>query len=167
MEDVLSKLLSLLLRKTAPFDKDEAFDVLIELKAMARFNTHHAKLPYFQAVFQALKDKTSASPGRFKKYLAALLGDKHQERVLDVMAKVDKSVQRSAPALRRPLQTPAPNQGYRGSFSSVQYFYCQIYSLTQVLQNSSSLTVQARTLNLHYEAELVFSPRMRIMCMWS
>ena len=56
--DVLSKLLSLLWRKNPPFDKDEAFDVLIELKAVAR-SSNHAKLPYFQAVFQGLKDKTS------------------------------------------------------------------------------------------------------------
>ena len=73
---------------------------------MAR-SPNHAKLPYFQAVFQALKDKTSASPDKFRKYLAALLGDKHQERVLEVMSKVDKSVRRSAPPLPRPSQTPA------------------------------------------------------------
>ena len=60
VEDVLSKLVSLPLRKNPPFDKDEAFDVLIEPKAVAR-SSNHAKLPYFQAVFQALKDKTSAS----------------------------------------------------------------------------------------------------------
>ena len=34
--DVLSKLSSLLVRKNPPFDKDEAFDVLIELKVVAR-----------------------------------------------------------------------------------------------------------------------------------
>ena len=53
VEDVLSKLSSLLVRKNPPFDKDEAFDVLIELKAVAR-SSNHTKLPYFQAVFQAL-----------------------------------------------------------------------------------------------------------------
>ena len=107
VEDVLSKLLSLLVRKNPPFDKDVAFDVLFELKAVAR-SPNHAKLPYFQAVFQALKDKTSASPDKFRKYLATLLGDKHQERVLEVMSKVDKSVRRSAPPLPRPSETPAP-----------------------------------------------------------
>jgi len=119
VEDVLSKLSFLLVRKNPPFDKDEAFDVLIELKAVAR-SSNHARLFYFQA----LKDKTLASPDQFRKYLAARLGDKHQERVLDVMSKVDKSVRRSAPPLPRPSQTPAPNRGYRGSFSSVQCFYC-------------------------------------------
>ena len=59
VEDVLSKLASLLLRKNPSFDKDEAFDVLIELKAVAR-SSSHAKLPYSRAVFQALKDTTSA-----------------------------------------------------------------------------------------------------------
>ena len=39
------------------------------------------------------------------------------------MSKVDKSVRRSTPPLPRPSQTPAPNRGYRGSFSSVQCFY--------------------------------------------
>lgn len=57
VEDVLSKLSSLLLRKNPPFDKDEAFDVLIELKAVAH-SSNHRKLPYFQAVFQTLKDSS-------------------------------------------------------------------------------------------------------------
>ena len=136
---------------------------------MAR-SSNHAELPYFQAVFQALKDKTSAPPDQFRKYLAALLGDKYQERVLDVMSKVDKSVRRSASALPRPSQFPAPNQGYRGAFSSFQSFYCgklgHIQSrcfkrlsdlrLNAGLQNGSSQTVQARTLNLQYTGELVF-----------
>ena len=93
VEDVLSKFSSLLVRKNPPFDKDEALDVLIELKVVARLS-NHAKLPYFQAVFQALKNKTSASPDQFRKYLVALLGDMYQERGLDVMSKVDKSVRR-------------------------------------------------------------------------
>ena len=123
VEDVLSKLSSLLLKKKSPFHKDEAFDVLIWLKAVA-CSSNHAKLPYFQAVFQALKDKTSAPPDQFRTNLAAVLGDKHRERVLDVVSKVDKSVRRSTPALWRSSQIPTPNQGYRGSFSSAQCFYC-------------------------------------------
>ena len=63
--------------------------------------------------------------------MTALLGDKHQKRVLDVMSKVDKSVRRSAPALRRPSQILAPNQGYRSSFSSVKCFYCGKLGHTQ------------------------------------
>ena len=59
VEDALSKLASLLLRKNTWFDKDETFDVWIELKAAAR-SSNHAKLPYFQAAFQAPKDMTSA-----------------------------------------------------------------------------------------------------------
>jgi len=52
----LSKLSSLLLRKNPPFN-NEAFDVLIELKAVAQ-SSNLGKLPYFQAVFQTLKDSS-------------------------------------------------------------------------------------------------------------
>lgn len=37
-----------------------------------------------------MKQKMSATDYQFRRYLSALLGDKHQEKVLDIIAKVDK-----------------------------------------------------------------------------
>lgn len=120
--------------------------------------------------FKPSKTTLQLPSDQFRKYLAALLGYKHQERVLDVMSKVDKSVRRSAPALPPPSQFPAPNQGYRGAFSSVQCFYCGKLGHIQsrCFKRLSDLQFKAgpskrfksdrpgQTLNLRYEGELVF-----------
>jgi len=37
-----------------------------------------------------MKEKMTAPPQQFRKYLTALLGDKHEEKVLDTLAKVEK-----------------------------------------------------------------------------
>ena len=81
-----------MLNKTGEeFNKDEAFDILIDLKAAAATENHKDEL-HFQAVYSALKHKIAVPAEQFKKYLAALIGDKVQEKVLDMMAKVDKSL---------------------------------------------------------------------------
>ena len=64
----------------------------------------HAKLPHFSAVYEAMKHKMSAPPEQFRKYLVALLGDKAQEKVFDILAKVDKTLR-----LDREL---APRRGF-------------------------------------------------------
>ncbi|KAK3737867.1 hypothetical protein QZH41_019748, partial [Actinostola sp. cb2023] len=78
--DVILTRIRILLNKTdATFNKDEAFDLLIELKAAAA-TEKHKDLPHYQAVFMAMRQKVAVPASQFRKYLAALLGDKHQEK---------------------------------------------------------------------------------------
>ena len=91
VESLLMKLRALLNKSGADFIKDEAFDILIELKAAA-FIENHKEKKHFQAVYDGLKQKLSAPNEQFRKYLVALVGNKEQKRVLDLMSKVDKSI---------------------------------------------------------------------------
>lgn len=72
------------------FAKDEAFDCLIDLKANASMDKH-AKLPHFSAVYKALKHRMSALHEQSRKYLVAPRDDKAQEKVFDILVKVDKT----------------------------------------------------------------------------
>ena len=78
-------------RVDTKFSKEEAFDLLIELKSTAT-SEGHKNAAHFKAVYNALKTRLSSPSEQFKKYLAALIGDKEQEKVLDIMSKVDKSL---------------------------------------------------------------------------
>lgn len=133
-------------------------------------SSSHAKLPYSEAVFQALKDTTSAPLiMQFRKYLPALLGYKHQERVLDVMSKVDKSVRSSAPSLPRSSQSRLKRRFqfrlvlllWKTGPHTVELFPAPFRStaLTQVLQNDSS---QSNLYTSSIRGNLRFSPRKRI-----
>lgn len=109
------------------FDKNEAFDVLIDLKVAAA-TEQHKDLPHFQAVFLAMKQKMSATNFQFRKYLSALLRDKHQEKVLDILAKVDKGFKldgeievRFTSSGRRPLNTARAGTSSR---RNIRCFYC-------------------------------------------
>jgi hypothetical protein len=76
--DVILSRIRVLLNKTdSTFNKDEAFDLLIELKVAAA-TEKHKDLPHYQAVFLAMKQKVSVPPNQFRRYLTALLGNKHQ-----------------------------------------------------------------------------------------
>ena len=82
------------------FNKEEAFDLLIEFKAAAA-TEGHKEMDHFQAVYNVRKHKIAAPQEQFKKYLAALIGDKEQEKVLDIMAKVRDQPELSSSVLAK------------------------------------------------------------------
>ena len=89
---------------------------------MVAKEANHPKIGFFEAVFRALREKTGATDGQFKKYLKVLLGDKDHEKVLESIAKVDKAMRISSPLATRGFSY------YRGAervnCSSVQCYYC-------------------------------------------
>ena len=90
VDSVLARLRSIVAKTGRNFSKEEAFDCLIDLRA-ARTTEQHERLLHFQAVYEAMKYKISFPPDQFRRYLVALLGDKAQEKVCEILAKVDKS----------------------------------------------------------------------------
>ena len=72
------------------FNRFEALDLLEALKN-ADEDTKHEKAGYFRLTFETLRGKTDEPNDQFCNFLLPLLGDKDQEKVLKVVAKVEKN----------------------------------------------------------------------------
>lgn len=117
-----SSLLQMRMLLKAPiFSKDQAFDYLLSLGMVAKASGH-AKAGFYQAVLCALQDKANLSEAMFRKYLEVLLGDKDEEKVMEMMAKVDKSTKRSLAV--DTSGGPGTSGRGRGRFSGIQCFHC-------------------------------------------
>lgn len=90
VDGILSRIFQMLRAKDAPFSKDMAFDLVLNLKMVAT-ETNHPKAGYYKAVLQALREKMSTPDDLFRHYITGLLGDKDQEDVLKKLANVDKA----------------------------------------------------------------------------
>jgi hypothetical protein len=67
------------------------------LRLVAKENKH-AKADFYDAVMRSMREKVTSTDAQFKRYLEVLLGDKDQEKVLEIVSKVDKSVRRGGDA---------------------------------------------------------------------
>ena len=103
--------------KMPMLNNEKALDYLINLKIVAK-ESNHPKSGFFNAVLQAMKDKIRVPESQFQQYLQVLLGDKDHEKVLDSIAKVDKTIRVAAP---RPFS--ARGRG-RGGRATVRCFAC-------------------------------------------
>ena len=110
-----------MLLKAPIFSKDQALDYLLSLSMVAK-ESSHAKAGFYQAVLRALRDKANSSEAVFKKYLEVLLGDKDEEKVMEMMAKVDKSSKHSL-ATHTSGGPGASGRGL-GRFGNIQCFHC-------------------------------------------
>lgn len=107
------------LLKSPTFSKDQAFDYLLSLRMVAK-ETNNPKAGFFEAVLRAMTEKSKAPDLQFKRYLEVLLGDKDQEKVLEMMSKVDKSMKAS-----RAIPAFPPGRGRGRPYRPVQCFNCQ------------------------------------------
>lgn len=82
----------------------------------------HDKAGFYQAVLRALRDKATSSDDVFKKYMEVLLGDKNEEKVLEMMSKVDKSTRQSA-AVNPPRRFRGGGR-VSGRFRNIECFNC-------------------------------------------
>lgn len=108
-----------LLLKAPSFSKDQALDLLLNLKMVAK-ETNHPRAGFFDEAFRSLREKSATPDVQFRKYLEVILGDKDQQKVLDMMSKVDKSMRLSTPGFNR-----VPGRGRGHSFRSVQCYHCR------------------------------------------
>ena len=72
------------------FNKFESLDLLEALKNAAQ-DTKHEKVGYYKFAFETLRGKINEPNEQFHNFLLPLLGDKDQEKVLEVVAKVEKN----------------------------------------------------------------------------
>ena len=93
--------------KMPMFNREKALDYLINLKIVAK-EWNHPKSGFFNAVLQAMKDKTRVPDSQFQQYLQVLLGDKDHDKAMRVTA---------------PRPFAARGRG-RGGRASVRCFAC-------------------------------------------
>lgn len=125
MENLLTRIRHLATRPTVEFSKFEAMELLEALKNSAR-DTNHAKANYFKIACETLRGKLhQCNDESFKAYLLPILGDKDQEKILDIMAKVQKNTSRGGPS------TQPRRQGRPLPYRSIRCFYCHKFGHTK------------------------------------
>ena len=107
------------LRPVPEFNKFESLDLLEALKNAAQ-DTKHEKAGFYKFAFETLRGKINEPNEQFRNFLLPLLGDKDQEKVLDVVAKVEKNNRR-----RQTRQNPGgERKAGAAPYSGVRCFYC-------------------------------------------
>ena len=66
------------------FNRFEALNIAAQ-------DAKHEKVGYYKYTFETLREKVALQNDQFCNFLLLLLGDKDQERILDVIAKVEKN----------------------------------------------------------------------------
>ena len=91
VDGLLEKIRLLASRPIPEFNRFEALNMLEALKNAAQ-DTKHEKAGYYKYTFETLREKVALPNDQFRNFLLPLLGDKDQERVLDVIAKVERTI---------------------------------------------------------------------------
>lgn len=108
--------------KSPNFNKDQAFDYLLTLQLVAK-EKKHVKAGFYEAVMRAMREKSTSEDEQFKRYLEVLIGDKDQEKVLDLISKVDKAVKRKSSSSNQSSFPKRPRGGFNRR-AGVQCFNC-------------------------------------------
>ena len=91
LENLLGRIRNLASRPIAEFSRFEAMELLEAIKNAAH-DSKNEEANYYRLTCETLRSKLhSCSDAQFREYLLPLLGDKDQEKILDITAKVEKS----------------------------------------------------------------------------
>ena len=94
VEALISKLTDYSLRKMGDFDKYRAIAILEDFVALAQQKSHD-KTHYYKIVLESLKERFDKPA--FRPYYRALVGDPSHSKVMEALAKVDKSTAAKPP----------------------------------------------------------------------
>lgn len=85
-----------MLLKSPNFSKSQVLDGLLALKLISK-ERNHEKAGFYGSVFQAMSQKAAIPDNDFKQYLEVLLGNKDDEKVMELMSKAEKAMRSSKP----------------------------------------------------------------------
>ena len=119
VDNLLQKIRHLASCPVSEFNRFEALDLLEALKDAAQ-DAKDDKATYYKLIFETIRAKIDESNDHFRNFLLPLLGDKDQEKVLEVVAKVQKNnrqrqVKQNVRGERRGMLAP---------YTGVRCFYC-------------------------------------------
>lgn len=123
VESVLHRLMNYIARPLTEFNKYEALEMTEKLQNSAH-DRKHPKERYYRVVYQTIREKMEVPPAQFRALLLRLLGDKEQERVSEIVSKVEKNFTRKRTQGAR--STPAySTRGRSGApWTNTRCFYC-------------------------------------------
>ena len=93
----LSKITSYGFRREEDFDKYDALNMAEQLATAAKLSWHE-KASTYDTIACTLREKLPFTKKQFKAYFVALLADKEYAKVVEAVAKVDKSFKSSVPS---------------------------------------------------------------------
>ena len=99
VEVLLRKINALALKSGSDFDKYETLQLAEELVTCAS-NTHHEKFAYCSVALQEIRQRLQKPKEQFEAYFLALFSDRDYGKVLQSLAKVDKSLREPRSAVR-------------------------------------------------------------------
>ena len=85
--------------KSPNFGKSQILDGLMSLKLISK-ERNHERAGFYGSVFQAMSQKAAIPDDDFKQYLEVLLGNKDDEKVMELMSKAEKVMRNSRPNRR-------------------------------------------------------------------
>ena len=94
VDSLLTKIRNLASRPIPEFNTFEALELLEALKNAAQ-DVKHEKTGYFWLTFETLRTKMNQSNEQFRNFLLLLLGDKDHEKILEIVARVEKTNRRT------------------------------------------------------------------------
>jgi hypothetical protein len=106
-------------RPLPDFNKYEALEMLDSLQTTAKDRAHDKK-EYYKLAYHTARDKLDLPKEQFQLLIRRLLGDKDHDKILDIVAKVEKTFQKTQ------TRSPALPYGQRGrsSRSAPRCFFC-------------------------------------------
>ena len=124
VESILHRLLNFMARPLTEFNKYEALEMTEELQNAAH-DRKHPKERYYRVVYQTIREKMEVPPVQFRALLLRLLGDKDQERVSDIVSKVEKHFTRPRPQHVPPMPRYwTRGRGATPPWTNARCFYC-------------------------------------------
>ena len=134
VDNLLKRICSLASRPIADFNKYEALEVLDALHKAAH-DIKHEKEAYYRLAFDMLRAKIDQPDALFRNFLLPIFGDKDHEKILDLIAKVEKTNQ------RHPSRDPVPTTRV-APYSRVRCYSCG--RLGHVRANCYRTTIKPR-----------------------
>lgn len=119
VDTILKRITSLSSRPISQFNKYEVLELIESLKNAAQ-DANHAKQHYYRLAYETLRNKIDQSDDQFRDLVLPLLGDKDYEKILEVVAKVEKRAARP-----RTAEFSSQSRRWRsGTSMNMKCFHC-------------------------------------------
>ncbi|XP_028406331.1 uncharacterized protein LOC114540259 [Dendronephthya gigantea] len=102
VESLRRRMLLYTARPLTDFNNYEALEMLDSLQSTAKDKAHE-KRDYYRVAYQTAREKVNLPAPQFQMLIRRLLGDKDHDKVLDIVAKVEKTLRKEQS--RRPTPT--------------------------------------------------------------